>query len=71
MKGIVMTYIYKSIVFLMLLGSTVMSAYAQLPEKGDWRTRVGIKAPEQVPAFMQAVFNNPPYNDPFAPLDSL
>lgn len=71
MKGIVMTYIYKGIVFLMLLGSTVMSAYAQLPEKGDWRTRVGIKAPEQVPAFMQAVFNNPPYNDPFAPLDSL
>lgn len=55
----------------MLLGSTVMSAYAQLPEKGDWKTRVGIKAPEQVPALMQAVFNNPPLNDPFAPLDSL
>ena len=42
-----------------------------MPEKGDWKTRVGIKAPEQVPALMHAVFNNPPYNDPFAPLDSL
>lgn len=65
-----MTYIYKGIVLAFLLFVAVMDCHAQLPEKGDYRSRVGIKAPGQVQSLMSAVFERPPYKDPFAPLDS-
>lgn len=65
-----MSYIYKGIVLAFLLFIAVMDCHAQLPEKGDYRSRVGIKAPKQVQSLMSAVFERAPYKDPFAPLDS-
>lgn len=65
-----MTYIYKGIIVALLLFVAVMDCHAQLPEKGDYRSRVGIKAPGQVQSLVSAVFERPPYKDPFAPLDS-
>lgn len=65
-----MTYIYKGIIVALLLFVAVMDSNAQLPEKGDWKTRVGVKAPKQVQSLVSAVFERPPYKDPFAPLDS-
>lgn len=59
-----MVCIYKCIVIVLLLGSTIISAYAQLPEKGDWTTRVGIKNPAMVPDLHQKVFNHPPFYTP-------
>lgn len=59
-----MVCIYKCIVIVLLLGSTIISAYAQLPEKGDWTTRVGIKNPAVVPDLHQKVFNHPPFYTP-------
>lgn len=49
----------------------VNNLYSQLPEKGDYKTRVGIKAPTKVQDWMQVVFNRPPYTDPHAEVDSL
>lgn len=65
-----MSYIYKGIVLAFLLFVAVMDCHAQLPEKGDYKSRVGIKAPRQVESLVNAVFERPPYKDPFAPLDS-
>lgn len=65
-----MTYIYKGIIVALLLFVAMMDCHSQLPEKGDYRSRVGIKAPGQVQSLMSAVFERPPYKDPFAPLDS-
>lgn len=63
-----MVCIYKCIVIVLLLGSTIISAYAQLPEKGDWTTRVGIKNPAMVPDLHQKVFNHPPFYTPIKEL---
>jgi hypothetical protein len=63
-----MTYIYKGIIVALLLFVAMMDCHAQLPEKGDWKTRVGVKAPKQVQSLVSAVFERPPYKDPFAPL---
>lgn len=49
----------------------VNNLYSQLPEKGDYKTRVGIKAPAKVQDWMPVVFNRPPYTDPHAEVDSL
>ena len=59
-----MSYIYKCIAC--LYSFFVISAYnhAQLPEKGDWTTRVGIKNPAMVPDLHQKVFNHPPFYTP-------
>lgn len=62
---------YIRIILLVLMCVGILSTHAQLPEKGDYRTRVGIKAPNQIQYLMKEVFENPPFKDPFAPLDSL
>lgn len=49
----------------------VNNLFSQLPEKGDYKTRVGIKAPAKVQDWMQVIFNRPPYTDPHAEVDSL
>lgn len=49
----------------------VNNLYSQLPEKGDYKTRVGIKAPSKVQDWMPVIFNRPPYTDPYAEVDSL
>lgn len=56
------------LIFLCL--SVVVSIQAQLPEKGDWKTRVGVKTPDKVQGWVQDVFDNPPYNNANADLDS-
>ena len=45
-----MTYIYKGIIVALLLFVAMMDCHAQLPEKGDWKTRVGVKAPSMFDA---------------------
>lgn len=64
-------YTSRLFVFLYLICLTSLCVNAQLPEKGDWRTRVGVKDPKRVAELMQDVFNKPPYSDPDVELDSL
>lgn len=64
-------YTSRLFVFLYLICLTSLCVNAQLPEKGDWRTRVGVKDPKRVEELMQDVFNKPPYSDPNVKLDSL
>ena len=45
--------------------------HAQLPAKGDYKTRVGTKAPSKVQEWMPVIFNRPPYTDPYAEVDSM
>ena len=49
----------------------VNNLFSQLPEKGDYKTRVGITAPSKVQDWMPVIFNRPPYTDPHAEVDSL
>lgn len=56
------------LIFLCL--SVVVSIQAQLPEKGDWRTRVGVKTPDKVQGWVQDVFDNPPMSNASSDLDS-
>lgn len=56
-----MTYIYKGIIVALLLFVAVMESNAQLPEKGDWKTRVGVKAPSMIEALTMKVLDNPPH----------
>lgn len=56
------------LIFLCL--SVVVSIQAQLPEKGDWKTRVGVKTPDKVQGWVQDVFDNPPMSNASSDLDS-
>lgn len=56
-----MTYIYKGIIVALLLFVAVMESNAQLPEKGDWKTRVGVKAPSMIESLTRKVLDNPPH----------
>lgn len=56
-----MTYIYKGIIVALLLFVAMMDCHAQLPEKGDWKTRVGVKAPSMIEALTMKVLDNPPH----------
>lgn len=56
-----MTYIYKGIIVALLLFVAKMDCHAQLPEKGDWKTRVGVKAPSMIEALTMKVLDNPPH----------
>lgn len=66
-----MLYTFNRFVILFsFLGLTLVTINAQLPEKGDWKTRVGVKNPNKVSDLVWAVFENPPYNNANADLDS-
>lgn len=56
-----MIYIYKGIIVALLLFVAVLDSNAQLPEKGDWKTRVGVKAPSMIEALTMKVLDNPPH----------
>ena len=66
-----MKYNIFRVVMLVACLFVVDKSYSQLPEKGDYKTRVGIKAPAKVQDWMQVIFNRPPYIDPYAEVDSL
>lgn len=65
MIGIRKTYAILSVFIYMVLFGTQNIA-AQLPENGDWHSRVGTVAPKSVEALMQAVFNSPICKNPAA-----
>ena len=56
-----MLMIRKFLIIAYLLLVSQFVSFAQLPEKGDWHSRVGIKDPAAVETLMKAVFSSPLY----------
>ena len=65
-----MLMIRKFLIIAYLLLVSQFVSFAQLPEKGDWHSRVGIKDPAAVETLMKAVFSSPLYKNPSSKLSS-